>query len=169
MNILAGRFKGVPIKTTSKMPYRPTKSRVRKSLFDKMILFNYDTVLDLFSGSGIMGFEAASRGASKITFVEKHSKSLNLIRCNSTKFNGIGFDFIKTDVFTYLKNSINFDLIFADPPYGRFDLEPLTISILEHLNRNGKFILECEKNQQSFLDADVSDYGDTRILTWTNS
>ena len=68
-----------------------------------------------------------------------------------------------------LKKDRFFDLIFADPPYGRFDLEHLSESILEHLNKKGKFILECEKGQEPFLDADVTDYGDTRILTWTNS
>ena len=167
MQILAGRFKGFPIKTSSKLQYRPTKSRVRKSLFDKLTPFNYITVLDLFSGTGIMGYEAASRGATSVTFVEKHGKSLDLMKENSLKFHQLECKFIKSDVFSYLKNTQSFDLIFADPPYGRFDLEPLSKSILKKLNKNGKFILECEINQEVFLDADVTDYGDTRILTWT--
>ena len=65
------------------MPYRPTKSRVRKSIFDKLVPFYYSSVLDLFSGSGIMGLEASSRGASSVTFVEKHGKSLVLMKENS--------------------------------------------------------------------------------------
>ena len=68
-----------------------------------------------------------------------------------------------------MKKDRFFDLIFADPPYGRFDLEPLSESILEHLNKKGKFILECEKGQEPYLGADVTDYGDTRILTWTKT
>ena len=169
MQILAGRFKGLTIKTSPRMPYRPTKSRVRKSLFDKLVPFTYESVLDLFSGSGIMGLEASSRGATSVTFVEKHGKSLSLMKENSLKFRGAAFSFIKTDVFSFLKKDRFFDLIFADPPYGRFDLESLSESILEHLNKNGKFILECEKGQEPFLDADLTDYGDTRILTWTKS
>lgn len=168
MIILSGRFKGLPVKTSSKMPYRPTKSRVRKSLFDKLSPFGFETVLDLFSGSGIMGFEAASRGASDISFVEKHNKSLGMMKDNSSKFQGVKFNFIQNDVFSFLKKANGFDLIFADPPYGRFELKPLSESILEHLNKNGKFILECEKSQVPFLNCDVSDYGDTRILSWTN-
>ena len=59
------------------------------------------------------------------------------------------------------------DLIFADPPYGKFDLATLAESILEHLNKGGKFILECERNQDPILDSDFADYGNTRLLTWT--
>ena len=150
------------------MPYRPTKSRVRTSIFDKLIPFHYSSVLDLFSGSGIMGLEASSRGASFVTFVEKHGKSLLLMKENSLKFNGVEYSFIKMDVFSFLKKTGSFDLIFADPPYGRFDLKILIETIYECLTKNGKLILECEKSQAPFLDADVSDYGNTRILTWTN-
>ena len=114
-----------------------------------------------------MGYEAASRGATSVTFVEKHGKSLDLMKENSLIFYELDCNFVQSDVFSYLKNAQTFDLIFADPPYGRFDLEPLSKSILEKLNKNGKFILECEINQEVFLDADVTDYGDTRILTWT--
>ena len=60
------------------------------------------------------------------------------------------------------------DLVFADPPYGRFDLKTLVETIYERINKNGKLILECEKTQAPFFDADVTDYGNTRILTWTN-
>ena len=168
MKILAGRFKGIPIKMSKKMPYRPTKSRVRKSIFDKLVPFHYSSVLDLFSGSGIMGLEASSRGASSVTFVEKHGKSLALMKENSLKFHGVDYSFIKMDVFSFLKEGRSFDLIFADPPYGRFDLKTLVETIYERLNKNGKLILECEKSQAPFFDADVTDYGNSRILTWTN-
>jgi len=168
VKILAGRFKGIPIKMSNNMPYRPTKSRVRKSIFDKLVPFHYSSVLDLFSGSGIMGLEASSRGASFVTFVEKHGKSVSLMKENSLKFHGVDFFFLKMNVFSFLKESRSFDLIFADPPYGRFDLKTLVETIFERLNKNGKLILECEKSQTPFLDADVTDYGNTRILTWTN-
>jgi 16S rRNA (guanine966-N2)-methyltransferase len=168
MQILAGRYKGLSIKTSAKLPYRPTKSRVRKSIFDKLTPFEFETVLDLFSGSGIMGFESASRGAYSVTFVEKHGNALAHIQENSKKFTENDFQFKRQDVFSFLKGSDGFDLIFADPPYRKYDVKSMTEIILELLNKNGKFILECEKGQEPFLDADASDYGDTRILTWTN-
>ena len=85
MRILAGRFKGQRIITKKNLPYRPTKSLVRKSIFDRLNPFNFSLVLDLFSGSGIFGFEAASRGADHITFVEKNSKAIDLIKKKFTK------------------------------------------------------------------------------------
>ena len=82
MNILAGEFKVRNIKTSYRLPYRPTKSRVRKSIFDTLNPFTYESVLDLFSGSGIFGFEAASRGARSVTFVENHYSTFSLLKKN---------------------------------------------------------------------------------------
>ena len=169
MNILAGQFGGHRIKTVSKLPYRPTKSRVRKSIFDSLMPFRFSMVLDLFSGSGIMGFEAVSRGAQSVTFVEKHGPTFRLIKQNAAGLAGPSYTFKHCGAVSFLRRSGSFDLIFADPPYGTHDLEPLAETILEHLNKKGKFILECEKDQAPFLDAVATDYGKTRILSWENS
>jgi len=169
MNILAGQFGGRRIKTVSKLPYRPIKSRVRKSIFDSLIPFRFSMVLDLFSGSGILGFEAVSRGAQSVTFVEKHGPTLRLIKQNAAGLAGPSYTFKHCGAVSFLRRSGSFDLIFADPPYGTHDLESLAETILEHLNKKGKFILECEKDQAPFLDAIATDYGKTRILRWENS
>ena len=86
MTILSGRFGSRIINTNSKLPYRPTKARVRKSLFDSLIPYKYERVLDLFSGSGILGFEAASRGSNSITFVENNYRIMSLFKkkCHSS-------------------------------------------------------------------------------------
>ena len=169
MNILAGQFGGRRIKTVSKLPYRPTKSRVRKSIFDSLTPFRFSMVLDLFSGSGILGFEAVSRGAQSVTFVEKYGPTLRLIKQNAADLVGPSYTFKHCGAVSFLRHSGSFDLIFADPPYGTHDLEFLVETILEHLNKKGKFILECEKDQAPFLDANPTDYGQTRILCWENS
>tara|TARA_B100001996_G_C18668085_1_gene595596 strand:+ start:188 stop:694 length:507 start_codon:yes stop_codon:yes gene_type:complete len=168
VKILAGRFKGLSVHTSSKMAYRPTKSRVRKSIFDRLQNFNFKSTLDLFSGSGIIGFESASRGATEVTFVENNVKIMNQLRKNSELFNDVKFRFNRVNVLLAIQNLDNFDFIYADPPYGEIHLQPLSETILKHLNKDGIFILECEKNQIPFLDADVYDYGNTRILTWKN-
>ena len=169
MNILAGQFGGRRIKTVSKLPYRPIKSRVRKSIFDSLMPFRFSMVLDLFSGSGILGFEAVSRGAQSVTFVEKHGPTLRLLKQNAAALAGPSYTFKHCGAVSFLRRSGSFDLIFADPPYGTHDLESLAETILEHLNKKGKFILECEKDQAPFLDAISTDYGQTRILRWENS
>ena len=63
----------------------------------------------------------------------------------------------------------SYDLNFAYPPYSKYDIESLAETILKHLNKNGKFILECERGQMTFLDAVEKDYGKTKILYWERS
>ena len=170
MKILAGRFGGRKIKTSKNLPYRPTKSLVRKSLFDHLTPFEYNSVLDLFSGSGIFGFEAGSRGADSVVFVEKDQGALRYLKQNSNLLNGPQYSFHGLDVFTYLtKKKETFDLIFADPPYSKYDITKVVEPALDHLNKKGKFILECDKKQVPFLEAVVKDYGQTRILYWENA
>ena len=169
MKILAGRFGGRKIKTSKNLPYRPTKSLVRKSLFDHLTPFEYNSVLDLFSGSGILGFEAVSRGAESVAFVEKDQGVLRYLKQNSDLLVGPLYSFHGLDAFTYLtKKKETYDLIFADPPYRKYDVTKLVEPVLEHLNKKGKFILECDKKQDPFLEAVVRDYGQTRILYWEN-
>ena len=167
MQLLAGRYKGARIKTSTKMPYRPTLSRIRKSLFDILFPFNYQNVLDLFSGTGILGFEAASRGANKITFVERDRKSIQLLESNANQFPDIDFVFNQQNVYTFLKNPKSYDLIFADPPYTSSNIHKLVETVLKILNKNGKFVLETNKRSQPMMNAIVKNYGNTVLSIWT--
>ena len=117
MDILAGEFGGRRIKTVSKLHYSPTKSRVRKSIFDSLMPFHFSIVLDLFSGSGILGFESASRGGRSVSFVEKHRPTLRLLKQNAASLSGPSYTFIHCSAESFLRRSGSFDLIFADPPY----------------------------------------------------
>ena len=167
MQLLAGRYKGARIKTSTKMPYRPTLSRIRKSLFDILFPFNYQNVLDLFSGTGILGFEAASRGANKITFVERDKKSIQLLESNANQFPDIDFVFNQQNVYTFLKNPKSYDLIFADPPYTSNNIHKLVETVLKILNKKGKFVLETNKRSQPMMNAIVKNYGNTVLSIWT--
>ena len=167
MQLLAGRYKGARIKTSTKMPYRPTLSRIRKSLFDILFPFNYQNVLDLFSGTGILGFEAASRGANTITFVEKDRKSIQLLESNANQFPDIDFVFNQQNVYTFLNNPKSYDLIFADPPYTSSNIHELVETVLKILNKNGKFVLETNKRSQPMMNAIVKNYGNTVLSIWT--
>ena len=167
MQLLAGRYKGARIKTSTKMPYRPTLSRIRKSIFDILFPFNYQNVLDLFSGTGILGFEAASRGANKITFVERDRKSIQLLESNANQFPDIDFVFNQQNVYTFLNNPKSYDLIFADPPYTSSNIHELVETVLKILNKNGKFVLETNKRSQPMMNAIVKNYGNTVLSIWT--
>lgn len=166
MNILSGRFKGYKIDTSLNTAYRPTKSSVRKSLFDKLKSLQNKTVLDLFAGTGVIGFEALSRGADSISFVENNRNSIKLLKVNIKKFSEINCKIYNMDCFDFLKKTYSFDLIFADPPYGLYDLKLLTNLVLNRLNFNGTFVLECDNSVKPFFNAIVSNYGKTRLLTW---
>tara|TARA_Y100001970_G_C14139641_1_gene806348 strand:- start:30 stop:539 length:510 start_codon:yes stop_codon:yes gene_type:complete len=169
MKILAGQFKGQRIITKKNLPYRPTKSMVRKSIFDRLNPFNFSLVLDLFSGSGIFGFEAASRGANYVAFVEKNSKIMDLIKINSNnKTENINFSFYNGDAFKFLKSCNNFDLIFADPPYDNDYLEILINSCLSKLNRGGKFVLETSEKHSFSDNVKQIKFGESQINIWNN-
>ena len=86
MQIQAGQYKGRRIKTVSNAPYRPSTSVVRKSLFEILGDLSGKHVLDLFAGSGILGFEAASRGAESVTFVELSMRVISLLKMNGSIF-----------------------------------------------------------------------------------
>ena len=88
MKILGGRYKGLTIDISKNISYRPTQTRIRKSIFDILTPFTYSNVLDLYSGSGILGFEAVSRGAESITFVENNSASIKMLNRNLKRGGG---------------------------------------------------------------------------------
>ena len=149
MQIHAGRYKGRRIKTVKNAPYRPTTSIVRKSLFDILKNISGKTLLDLFAGSGIIGFEALSRGAKTITFVDSSLRVNSLLKMNSIFFKEEEIIFIKNDVFKFLKNCDSYDFIFADPPYKFDNFNELIEQAISHLNDNGVFVLESSVQEYS--------------------
>ena len=170
MKILSGQYKGLEIKTDKNLSYRPTSSRVRKSIFDILGSLQKLSVLDIFAGSGILGFEAASRGATKISFVDNNRKAIQLIKSNSYLLKNeveINLSCSKWDKFLKKKNL--YDVIFADPPYGKIDIYQLKEICFSSLLNNGRFILESSKNDRIPEGGITKHYGDTVVTFWTNS
>ena len=147
MRIFSGLYKGTNIQTSSRLAYRPTKAIVRKSIYDRFNNLESKSVLDLFSGSGTIGFEALSRGAKSIVFVEKDIRIFQMLIKNSKKFPKTNIKFYNMDAFSFLKLKSTFDFIYADPPYGKYNVNLLVEKILGRLNHNGVFILECQKKE----------------------
>tara|TARA_Y100000590_G_scaffold26302_1_gene29627 strand:+ start:208 stop:720 length:513 start_codon:yes stop_codon:yes gene_type:complete len=167
LRILSGRFKGKKIFTSKKLPYRPTQTIVRKRIFDRLIPYDFESVLDLFAGTGIMGFEAASRGAKFVTLVENNKRCIEMLRYNSRKFNGVYFQYKYIDAIKYLKQCKTYDLIFADPPYERYDIDMLVKTTLKRLNNKGKFVLECASSHHLYTNVDHISINDKQIFIWT--
>ncbi len=166
MQILAGRYKGVRIQTSAKFEYRPTQSKVRKSLFDIIGDLSNKTVIDLFAGSGILGFEALSRMAESVTFVETNKKLVELLYKNSKKFDFNNCLIKKLDAFKYLNEKHSADLIMIDPPYGQKDLNLIIELATNMLNHDGILVLETSTKDQHIKADDERIYGSTRLSFW---
>lgn len=130
MRIIGGTFKGLALAAVGKgdaaAHLRPTSDKVRESLFNVLEHGAYPSiagarVLDLFAGTGALGFEALSRGAVWIQFVDNGVKSRALIRENTDKLNAVGATKVYRRDATRLGPNPGppYDLIFLDPPYGK--------------------------------------------------
>lgn len=148
MRIISGTHKGRKIDPPSNLPVRPTTDYAKTGLFN--ILNNYFdfanlSILDLFSGTGNISFEFASRGVKEITSVDASSRCIQFIKETSEKLQFENIKTIRRDIFEFLESCENsFDIIFADPPYDMKGIENIPELIFEKklLNENGWFILE---------------------------
>ena len=166
MKINSGIFRNSSIEILKNSSFRPTTSICRKSFFDTVGSLNEKSFLDIFSGSGIIGFEAASRGAKNVTFVEINKKYLNQIILNSKIFDYEQFYFLKRDAHRFIKKSENFDIIFADPPYELYDLNIFVENALKKLNEGGMLIIECSSKETLEGFDKIAKFGDTNLLYW---
>mgnify|MGYP000023473529 FL=1 len=174
MQILAGQYKGRRIVTLPRLSYRPTQSRIRKSLFDIVGGLDGKAVLDLYAGSGILGFEAASRGAEEITFVENNPDMVRLLYKNRNLFKNTNFSIKKLDAVTFLHSCGTYDLILADPPYENFaqnnkiDGKSLVDLCLTKVKLHGQFILEMP-SKIDLTGTREKIYGDTKLVFWNRT
>lgn len=152
MRIITGKLKGrtIPVPKTDLL--RPTSDRAKEALFsviDARTYFDQTRILDLFAGSGSLGFEAISRGAESCLFVDIEPEHIKHIEKMGRQF-GID-DQIRTlimEVELFLETKAGgYDFIFADPPYDYYDMPGIieTIFCGNWLNNDGWFILEHDK------------------------
>lgn len=121
MRIIAGKYKGHHLTNFQADHIRPTTDRVKESLFNIIQIYvDGARVLDLFSGTGNLGLEALSRGASEVLFVEKNKKSITILEKNIEKLRLTEpYRILQKDVLSFLKSYEGepFDVVFADPPF----------------------------------------------------
>ena len=166
MKILSGKFKNFKVDIRKNSSFRPTTSICRKSFFDSIGSIDGLNFLDLFSGSGVNGFEAASRGAKKVTFVEIDGNHLNSIIKNAKNFPYEEFSFFKRDANRFIKKSDKYDIIFADPPYGHIDIKEFADDALKKINPNGILVVECSEKESVEGCDKITKFGDTKLLYW---
>ncbi|WP_100934531.1 16S rRNA (guanine(966)-N(2))-methyltransferase RsmD [Candidatus Chlamydia corallus] len=163
MRILAGKYKGKSLKTFSNSNIRPTSGLVKESFFN---ICGADiegaAFLDLFSGMGSVGFEALSRGAAYVVFVDISPKAVHLIHANSALLGEeLPIMIFRQDarlaIQRLMKQKRSFDLIYIDPPYDfRNDyVETLLQNIVlgKILNSQGTIFLENASNQEILCES----------------
>lgn len=152
MRIVSGIHKGKKIFAPKKLPVRPTTDFAKEALFNILnnhYHFSALTVLDLFSGTGNISYEFASRGAEAIVAVDGHYECVKFINKTAAELE-MPISTVKSDVPKYLSaTSSTFHIIFADPPYD-FDLDSLQnmVNITfenDLLKEDGVLIIEHSK------------------------
>jgi 16S rRNA (guanine966-N2)-methyltransferase len=148
LRIIGGRYKGRRINPPSNLKARPTTDFAREGLFNILnnrIDFESINVLDLFSGTGSMSYEFASRGAASVHLVEKDMNHISGIKKILKELNLKNVRPIHIDVKAYLRTcSVKYDIVFADPPYELSWLEELPDLVAQAgvIKDEGVFILE---------------------------
>jgi 16S rRNA (guanine966-N2)-methyltransferase len=128
---------------------RPTLDRVKETLFNWLGQdLTGQTCLDLFAGSGSLGFEAISRNAQSVTMVEKSSQVAQQLISNVKLLRAENCQIINSEAQRFLaKNSLKFDVIFLDPPYNSALLEQGLRLISPHLAVDGVIYIEYHQNK----------------------
>ncbi len=157
MRVIAGSAKRIQLKTIEGLDTRPTTDRIKETLFNMISEYMADaSFLDLFSGSGAMGIEALSRGASFAAFAEQNPKAIKCIHDNlkATKLEEKA-EVLGTDVMSALRRLEGkqcFDYIFMDPPYDHL----LEKQVLEYLKDSHLLSSDALIIVEASLDTDFS-------------
>jgi 16S rRNA (guanine966-N2)-methyltransferase len=120
LRIIGGQWRGVPIPVPDIAEVRPTPDRVRETLFNWLQPFIVGArCLEPFAGSGALGFEALSRGASEVVCVDRNRDIVRHLLATAKRLRAEGFDAVAGDAMTYLRGAPRpFDIVFLDPPYA---------------------------------------------------
>jgi len=153
MRIISGTFKGRRLSAPKKLPVRPTTDMAKEALFNilnNQYYFDDISVLDLFSGTGNISYEFASRGTQHITAVDNHYGCIKFINETAEAFD-MTISTIKSDVFKFLeKSKQKHTIIFADPPYNfeidAFSKIPELVFKNQLLEDEGVLIVEHSKH-----------------------
>ncbi|MDB5840314.1 MAG: rsmD [Herminiimonas sp.] len=158
VRIIGGQWKRTPLGVPDAQGLRPTPDRVRETVFNwlnHLIDGQWDDIvcLDLFAGTGALGFEAASRGAGQVTMVEASAAAVRQLEASKEKLHAGQVRILHGDALTTAQRLAargseagnRFNLVFLDPPYHQ-DWLPKVLSVCEHLlTDNGMVYAESEQ------------------------
>ncbi|MGP8214061.1 MAG: RsmD family RNA methyltransferase [Bacteroidia bacterium] len=150
MRISGGNLKGRKVPDT-KLHLRPTTDRAKQGIFNILhhrLDWSQCSALDLFSGTGSITYELASRGCKEVTSVDISSSNCNFIRSNCKHFGLNNIIIVRSDALSFIRShNVPYDIIIADPPYDytHFNLLPELIFQKNLLKENGYLVIEHSK------------------------
>lgn len=153
IRLIGGQWKRTPLNVISADGLRPTPDRVRETVFNwinHLIDGRWENLrcLDLFAGSGALGFESASRGASHVTMVEYHTPAFRQLQLVKEKLGADQIELLRADALTLVSSMVarqqRFDLIFLDPPFNQGMLQKILPQCSKLLSDSGLLYLEAE-------------------------
>ena len=154
IRLIGGQWKRTPLNVISADGLRPTPDRVRETVFNwinHLIDGRWESLrcLDLFAGSGALGFEAASRGATQVTMVECHTPAFRQLQLVKEKVGADQIELLRADALTLVASMVarqqRFDLIFLDPPFNQGMLQKILPYCSKLLSESGLLYLEAEQ------------------------
>ena len=180
MRIISGAYRGRILATVPGIRTRPTQDRVREAVYSILDDHVLDArVLDLFAGTGSLGFEALSRGALQVHFVEDHRACIEVLRRNIDATDAarcrIHPGRVERVIGRLARNRLEFDLVFMDPPYG-LGLVAKTLARLAEarvVSASGRIVAEHEAKHDPpsqvgiFYRIDKRKYGDTAVSLYS--
>jgi 16S rRNA (guanine(966)-N(2))-methyltransferase RsmD len=172
MRVITGKARGIQLKTPDGLQTRPTSDRVKEALFS---IIQFDVpgrrVLDLFGGTGQLGIEALSRGATGAVFVDAGDKACSLIRENLRRCKmDKDAQIIRSDYLQYLQTSRDkFGIVFLDPPYAEVFLENALKKITEIDILESGGIIVAERPVGKDLPWDFTGYSRSKDYKYGNT
>lgn len=145
IRIIGGEYRGRRIAVPDRADLRPTPDRVRETLFNWLgQSLDGRVCLDLFAGSGALGFEAASRGAARVVMVEQDRTVFEALNKTKTAIAAVTVELVYGDAFAYLaKSAEKFDVVFLDPPFRQNALPALLEAIPARLAPGARVYVEA--------------------------
>ena len=178
MRIIAGEHKGTRIFAPPGRETRPTSDRVRENVFNIVAPWVEEArVLDLYAGSGAMGLEALSRGATTAVFVESEAGAVRAIERNLDKLRVRGATVLRVEATTALAREAaagrKYDLVLLDPPYAMTDFAPLGRHLPTVLADDGLLVVETtarvEPDVPGLTVRTTRKYGSTRVTVFEHA
>jgi len=149
LRIIAGEWRSRVIVFDDAPGLRPTPAKVRETLFNWLQTdIAGSRCLDLFAGSGALGFEAASRGAKRVLQVEQNAKVCDKLKANCAALAAEQISIVQADAHTFIGTcQEQFDLIFLDPPFNQDLIQPICHALDQTrlLAEYGKIYIETER------------------------